>query len=180
MPRQYNKKSDYWNRKKDSAPIQFSNAAVEPKLIGEPFYKELSKASRATSGGTTSTRVPRNGTDVLAGRYTVLSQGLLPFDYSRDGIDVRDAIMLCQKAYANVAIVRNTIDIQTEFANTDIYLEGGTERSREFFYKWFEKIKLWKVKDQYFREYYRSGNIFFREKVYVHYIKIFNPLGEII
>ena len=68
--------------------------------------------------------------------------------------------MLCQKAYANVAIVRNTIDITTEFANTDIYLDGGTERSREFFQKWFEKIKLWKLKDQYFREYYRSGNIF--------------------
>ena len=161
MPRQYNKKSDYWNRKKDSTPIQFSNAAVEPKLIGEPFYKELSQAARTSSGGGTSTRIPRNGTDVLAGRYTVLSQGLLPFDYSKDGIDVRDAIMLCQKAYANVAIVRNTIDIQTEFANTDIYLEGGTERSREFFYKWFEKIKLWKLKDQYFREYYRSGNIFY-------------------
>jgi hypothetical protein len=161
MPRQYNKKSDYWNRKKDSAPIQFSNATAEPKLIGEPFYKEISQASRASSGGGTNTRVPRNGTDVLAGRYTVLSQGLLPFDYSKDGIDVRDAIMLCQKAYANVAIVRNTIDIQTEFANTDIYLEGGTERSREFFYKWFEKIKLWKLKDQYFREYYRSGNIFY-------------------
>ena len=68
--------------------------------------------------------------------------------------------MLCQKAYANVAIVRNTIDIATEFANTDIFLEGGTERSREFFRKWFDKIKLWKLKDQYFREYYRSGNIF--------------------
>jgi hypothetical protein len=68
--------------------------------------------------------------------------------------------MLCQKAYANVAIVRNTIDIATEFANTDVYLEGGTERSREFFQKWFNKIKLWKLKDQYFREYYRSGNIF--------------------
>ena len=25
----------------------------------------------------------------------------------------------------------------------------------------FKKIKLWKLKDQYFREYYRSGNIFY-------------------
>lgn len=163
MSRQYNKKSDYWTRFNKIQPVQVSQASYEPKLIGEPFFKEVSQASytRAKeSGSSTKTKVPRNGTDVNIGRYSLISQGLLPYEYTKDGVDIRDAIMLCQKAYANVAIVRNTIDITTEFANTDIYLDGGTERSREFFQKWFEKIKLWKLKDQYFREYYRSGNIF--------------------
>ena len=162
MARQYNKKSDYWSRFNKSQPIQVSHASYEPKLMGEPFYKEVSTASaRARDNSTPSkSKVPRNGTESNIGRYSLLSQGLLPYEYTKDGVDVRDAIMLCQKAYANVAIVRNTIDIATEFANTDVYLEGGTERSREFFSKWFEKIKLWKLKDQYFREYYRSGNIF--------------------
>jgi hypothetical protein len=162
MARQYNKKSDYWSRFNKSQPIQVSHASYEPKLMGEPFYKEVSIASaRARDNSTPSkSKVPRNGTESNIGRYSLLSQGLLPYEYTKDGVDVRDAIMLCQKAYANVAIVRNTIDIATEFANTDVYLEGGTERSREFFSKWFEKIKLWKLKDQYFREYYRSGNIF--------------------
>ena len=162
MARQYNKKSDYWSRFNKSQPIQVSHASYEPKLMGEPFYKEVSTASaRARDNSTPSkSKVPRNGTESNIGRYSLLSQGLLPYEYTKDGVDVRDSIMLCQKAYANVAIVRNTIDIATEFANTDVYLEGGTERSREFFSKWFEKIKLWKLKDQYFREYYRSGNIF--------------------
>ena len=162
MARQYNKKSDYWTRFNKSQPIQVSHASYEPKLMGEPFYKEVSTASaRARDNSTPSkSKVPRNGTESNIGRYSLLSQGLLPYEYTKDGVDVRDSIMLCQKAYANVAIVRNTIDIATEFANTDVYLEGGTERSREFFSKWFEKIKLWKLKDQYFREYYRSGNIF--------------------
>ena len=163
MSRQYNKKSDYWTRFNKIQPVQVSQASYEPKLIGEPFFKEVSQASytRAKeSASSTETKVPRNGTDVNIGRYSLISQGLLPYEYTKDGVDIRDAIMLCQKAYANVAIVRNTIDITTEFANTDIYLDGGTERSREFFQKWFEKIKLWKLKDQYFREYYRSGNIF--------------------
>ena len=163
MSRQYNKKSDYWTRFNKIQPVQVSQASYEPKLIGEPFFKEVSQASytRAKeSASSTKTKVPRNGTDVNIGRYSLISQGLLPYEYTKDGVDIRDAIMLCQKAYANVAIVRNTIDITTEFANTDIYLDGGTERSREFFQKWFEKIKLWKLKDQYFREYYRSGNIF--------------------
>jgi len=163
MSRQYNKKSEYWTRFNKIQPVQVSQASYEPKLIGEPFFKEVSQASytRAKeSASSTKTKVPRNGTDVNIGRYSLISQGLLPYEYTKDGVDIRDAIMLCQKAYANVAIVRNTIDITTEFANTDIYLDGGTERSREFFQKWFEKIKLWKLKDQYFREYYRSGNIF--------------------
>lgn len=163
MARQYNKKSDYWTRFNKVETVQVSQASYEPKLMGESFYKEISQASYARTKdnqSSTKTKVPRNGRDVNIGRYSLLSQGLLPYEYTKDGVDIRDAIMLCQKAYANVAIVRNTIDIATEFANTDVYLEGGTERSREFFSKWFNKIKLWKLKDQYFREYYRSGNIF--------------------
>ena len=70
------------------------------------------------------------------------------------------AIMLCQKAYANIPIFRNVIDIMSEFANTELHLEGGTEKSRNFIDKWLQKIKVWSVKDQYFREYYRSGNVF--------------------
>ena len=160
MARSYIKKSEYWNKnKKPEAALQ---APVEPKLVGGSYFDDISKASRtSSSSSSTKSRMPVNGTDSNIRRYALLSQGLLPFDFSKDGVDVRDSILLCQKAYANVAIVRNTIDIATEFANTDIYLEGGTERSREFFSKWFKKIKLWKMKDQYFREYYRSGNIFY-------------------
>jgi hypothetical protein len=47
-----------------------------------------------------------------------------------------------------------------EFANAEIYLEEGNKSSRDFFYRWFNKIRLWDLKDQYFREFYRSGNIF--------------------
>ena len=160
MARSYNKKSEYWNRSKKPEPAP--QASIEPKLVGGSYFDDVSKASRtSSSSSSTKSRIPANGTDSNVRRYAILSQGLLPFDFSKDGVDVRDAILLCQKAYANVAIVRNTIDIATEFANTDIYLEGGTERSREFFSKWFKKIKLWKMKDQYFREYYRSGNIFY-------------------
>jgi hypothetical protein len=47
-----------------------------------------------------------------------------------------------------------------EFSNSDIYLEGGSEKSKSFIDKWLNKIQIWKLKDQYFREYYRSGNVF--------------------
>ena len=50
--------------------------------------------------------------------------------------------------------------MMSEFANAEVYLEGGNATSRDFFMKLFDRIKLWDLKDQYFREYYRSGNIF--------------------
>ena len=86
---------------------------------------------------------------------------MLPFEFSVNGYNVRDAIELCQKAYANVAIFRNAVDIMSEFANAEIYLEGGSQKARDFFNRWMKYIKIWQVKDQYFREYYRSGNVFF-------------------
>ena len=50
--------------------------------------------------------------------------------------------------------------MMSEFANAEVYLEGGNATSRDIFMKLFDRIKLWDLKDQYFREYYRSGNIY--------------------
>jgi hypothetical protein len=60
-----------------------------------------------------------------------------------------------------VAIFRNAVDIMSEFSNAEINLEGGSAKARDFFSKWMRYIKIWKVKDQYFREYYRSEISFF-------------------
>lgn len=93
-------------------------------------------------------------------KYSQIRGGLLPFEADGSNITVRDAIHLCQKAYANVPIFRNTVDMMSEFANGDIYLEDGNATSRKFFEKLFKRLNLWKLKDQYFREYYKSGNVF--------------------
>jgi hypothetical protein len=144
----------------------------EPQLCGEPFYvsnatantKELifSKASYSRRNGESPTGSRKNAAAMTSttDRFGSIRNGLLPYNYAMDGVNVREAIELCQKAYANVSVFRNAIDIMSEFANTEIYLEGGTQKSREFFTEWFKKIKLWNLRDQYFREYYRSGNVF--------------------
>ena len=172
--RHYNKKSDYWTKfQKISAPISQSQMQdYEPQLCGEPFYvsdatantKELifSKASYSRRGGESPTGSRKNVAAMTSttDRFGSIRNGLLPYNYAMDGVNVREAIELCQKAYANVSVFRNAIDIMSEFANTEIYLEGGTQKSRDFFTEWFKKIKLWNLRDQYFREYYRSGNVF--------------------
>jgi len=176
--RKYTKKSAYWdNISKRSEVSLGSSDPVEPKMCGENYYvsnssangktpmvsvsshSTVSDALRTADHATSGTR-GRSGTGPKAEKYKNISEGMLPYTVGPEGIDIRESIELCQKAYANIPIFRNAIDVMSEFSNSEIYLEGGSENARSFIYKWFEKINLWKLKDQYFREYYRSGNIF--------------------
>ena len=172
--RKYTKKSEYWNKfnkaeekgsLSDMVEHFHKDQSWEPRSCGESYYVSTSDAascrySSSTTDPATGERdryITRNS---KPDRFANIKHGLLPYEHASDGITVRNSIELCQKAYANVAIFRNSIDIMSEFANSDLYLEGGTAASRSFIEKWFEKINLWNLKDQYFREYYRSGNIF--------------------
>jgi hypothetical protein len=90
---------------------------------------------------------------------------MIPFKYSRgvsnnSNIDVRDTIILCQKAYYNFSVFRNTIDLMTEFSISNLYYTGGSRKSREFFETLFRKINIDDLQSRFFREYYRSGNVF--------------------
>lgn len=170
MSRKYIKKSEYWDKFSkgtdsgvNSLDQILSSESSEPAFVGDSFYKHDSKASYERTGAAGTTELRRNlayvGPKIY--KYANIREGLLPFEFSINGYNVRDAIELCQKAYANVAIFRNAIDIMSEFANAEIYLEGGSKKAKDFFTKWMHYIKIWSVKDQYFREYYRSGNVFF-------------------
>jgi len=165
--RKYTKRSDYWNKfEKDS------NANLEsiiksdfsaPFAAGDPYYTESHASSYARSGSKADEFATRRNVihkNNKKFRFSNISGGMLPYVYGSDGVNIRDTIELCQKAYANISVFRNAIDVMAEFANANLYLEGGTQKSRDFIYKWFDKVNLWNLKDQYFREYYRSGNIF--------------------
>ena len=167
MPkRKYTKKSEYWNNFKRVAPeAPKSQEVVEPITAGEAYHVSQGSYSRSGSvnnlqSSSTSTRINRSSVTAPINKFSQIRAGMLPYEMASDGANVRDAIELCQKAYANVPIFRNTIDMMSEFANAELYLEGGNSTSRKFFEKLLDRIKIWDLKDQYFREYYRSGNIF--------------------
>jgi hypothetical protein len=167
MPkRKYTKKSEYWNNFKRVAPeTPKFQEAVEPATAGEAYHVSQGSYSRSgsvsnLSSSPTSTRINRSSVTAPINKFSQIRAGMLPYEMASDGVNVRDAIELCQKAYANVPIFRNTIDMMSEFANAELYLEGGNSTSRKFFEKLLDRIKIWDLKDQYFREYYRSGNIF--------------------
>lgn len=116
----------------------------------------------------TTTRSRRNAASTIerTDRFKNIDDGLIPFKYSsgsyqnKSSIDVRDAVILCQKAYYNFAVFRNTIDLMTEFSVNSVYFRGGSKKARRFFEALFKKINLWSLQDRFFREYYRSGNVF--------------------
>jgi hypothetical protein len=112
------------------------------------------------------TRRNRAATITRSTQYANIEGGIVPFIYSggrgnyTSNISIRDGIILCQKAYYNYPIFRNTIDLMTEFSCSPIYFSGGNAQSRRFFEAWAERVNLWKLQDSFFREYFRSGNVF--------------------
>lgn len=98
-------------------------------------------------------------------RFDHIEESPTPFTYAGTGykesdVTVRDAIMLCQRAYWGFSIFRSTIELFTEFCVNNIYFKGGSRKSRTFFELFFKKVGINKLQDIFFRELWRSGNCF--------------------
>lgn len=176
MPRKYRKKSEYWNRFKTKEEKQEnlndllqqtvsdpSSIEIAPASAGESYYSEAGysrNVGQISTDDATTSRVNRITRVKKSDKYKNIDDLGLSYAYKGDYVTARDAIILCQKAYTNIPIFRNAVDVMAEFSNSDLYLEGGSDKAKSFLDKWLKRIKIWKIKDQYFREYFRSGNVF--------------------
>lgn len=142
----------------------------EPQVIEASVSKnnsiEIQASSRSDSSGGNSSRRNRSSTISRTDKYANIEGGIIPFLYGAgngkysSNISIKDAIILCQKAYYNFSIFRNTVDLMTEFSCSPIYFSGGNDQSRKFFKAWGDRINLWRLQDMFFREFFRSGNVF--------------------
>ncbi len=137
------------NKKEDIKPMMTSFAASPYTTVDQ------STRSRRNVGG----NIERTN------RFENIDNGLIPYKYSKgahnkSSLDVRDVVILCQKAYYNFSVFRNVIDLMTEFSATKVYFTGGSKKSRHFLQALYRKIDLQSFLDKFFREYYRSGNVF--------------------
>lgn len=154
------------NLKTQEAKAQVNdNEQITPLMVYGTDLSDNKRAKIAEIRASTGLRRNAAATNERTDRFTNIDKGIIPFRYSNyvknlSTLDVRDAIILCQKAYYNVAVFRNTIDLMSEFSSSPIYLTGGSQKAREFFQAYFKKINLASFQDQFFREYYRSGNVF--------------------
>ena len=124
-------------------------------------------ASPYTTLDNQSTRQRRNvgGQIERTNRFENIDNGLVPYKYSKgvnnkSSLDVRDVVILSQKAYYNFAVFRNVIDLMTEFSSTNLYFTGGSQKSRDFLDALFKNIYMQSFLDRFFGEYFRSGNVF--------------------
>jgi hypothetical protein len=139
----------------------------EPQVIeGSIKSKETIEVKASRGEVNTSVRRNRSSTISRTDKYKNIEGGVIPFIYGggygkyTSNISIKDTIILCQKAYYNFSIFRNTIDLMTEFSCSPIYFTGGNEQSRKFFQAWADRVNLWRLQDMFFREFFRSGNVF--------------------
>lgn len=172
--RPYKKRNlEYWNNLSEgklqnptpAKPVENVNTDFEPFTFGDPLLDLESNASASRLSNPSGRRKSRSKNLVATGgirdKYANIDEGLLPFHYSRDCVGVSDAVLLCQKAYFNIAVFRSTIDLLSEFADSELHLKGGNASSRKFINSWLNLIRIHDLKEQFFREYYRSGNVYF-------------------
>jgi hypothetical protein len=129
-----------------------------------PFIKEEeARASIKISKASTRTNVSSR-LNTLISTYSERFKNIwdmeAPYSIHGDLIDIAETIDIVEKAYFNFPLLRNTIDIMTELSNSAIYLKGGSKKVKDFISAWFNIIGLWSLKERFFREFFRSGNVF--------------------
>jgi hypothetical protein len=157
MPRKYEKKSPYWNAisKTDGDESPKVETSFASFTGGESFASEVTpqRINRELGG---------SGNSSISKRFPFINDGVLPYVGGQENgsVNISDAIELTQKAWANIALVRNTIEAQVEFSNTKIKLRSKNKTAKKFFESWLEKIKIYDLAESFYRELYRSGNVF--------------------
>ncbi|NJO59151.1 MAG: hypothetical protein HC836_12690 [Richelia sp. RM2_1_2] len=127
----------------------------------ETDYKNLLYTQANDFQPETLKRRNKAGSGLRTDRFINIENSETPFDFDGTSLGAANKIELCQKAYYNFGLLRNTIDIMSELANSQIFIEKGDKNTRHLVKNWLKAINIWKVKDQFFREYFRSGNVFF-------------------
>ena len=121
MPkRKYTKKSEYWNNFKRVAPeAQKPQEVVEPMTAGAAYHVSQGSYSRSgsvsnLSSSSTSTRINRSSVTAPINKFSQIRAGMLPYEMASDGVNVRDAIELCQKALDENANRINKLELQSD------------------------------------------------------------------
>lgn len=85
------------------------------------------------------------------------------YDYYRPSSRIPDdpieIMKLCTKAYKKIGIVRNVIDLMSEFACKGIKLQHPVPAIQRFFEKWFEKVAGKNRSERFLNLLYREGNV---------------------
>ncbi len=122
-----------------------------------PLSASSDKQYEATAS---TTRRNKAATSTPTDEYFHIRNGISPFNLSKNNLNCNEAIKLCQQCYYNFSIFRSTIDLMSEFSTNKLYFREGNAKSKKFFTDWLETINILDLQDKFFRELYRSSNVF--------------------
>tara|TARA_Y100000361_G_scaffold102797_1_gene92566 strand:+ start:4247 stop:6442 length:2196 start_codon:yes stop_codon:yes gene_type:complete len=76
----------------------------------------------------------------------------------------KEAIQMCMAAYDKVGIIRNVIDLMSDFASQGINLVHPNKRIEKFYRKWFQKINGKERSERFLNTLYRCGNVIVKRR----------------
>jgi len=143
-------------------PVKKPRAKKEPfefesVIINDEMFRKTGQESKASVRRGESYTSSKNETS----EYYHIQKSASPFSSNLGNVGCADAINLCQQAYYNFPSFKNPITMQVYLANSPIHFTGGeNEQVLQFYKDWWDKIGGWNVANQFFLEWWRSGNIF--------------------
>lgn len=143
-----------------AAIVQAAHLEGEASFDERPHY-----SARAACGGGAVTPSALRDTSVpsatLADAYPNIRSGLMPYTLNNGGYyGVSEVIQLTYQAYYNFALLRNCVKMLRDFSVSPIHIKTSNMKVKAFVEEWFEAIGLNQFMQQFFLEYYRSGNVF--------------------
>ena len=97
----------------------------------------------------------------LAERFPNLTgKGTLYRRYADGYIGIQEVVYLCQKAWEEFQLFRNTVETMVEFSVSEISITDKNTSAKAFCKGWLEAVNMQAFSEQFYRELYRSCNLF--------------------
>lgn len=97
----------------------------------------------------------------LTARFpNLIGQGTLYRRYADGYIGIQEVVYLCQKAWEEFQLFRNTIETMVEFSASDIQISEKNASAKSFCEGWLNAVNMKGFSEQFYRELYRSCNLF--------------------
>lgn len=173
MPKKkYNSNSLYFTDRKAYYEQKSSAKQDEPK---EPNHFEVfsNKENLEKGIGMVSNDYSRDGflgrtldsalglNSKLTSRFpNLVGQGTLYRRYADGYIGIQEVVYLCQKAWEEFQLFRNTVETMVEFSSSEIQITEKNVSAKAFCDGWLNAVNMKGFSEQFYRELYRSCNLF--------------------